>query len=319
MKACNGDPYKKPVGLGLTAAVATLTPHKSEHRVYAAVVTPEGVLASAGILLKPIPYPDGTIQHLDHIRANDGYLADCFGLELLWKAVTGENPIHLVMNPDRSFGEAPANETPPSESITGYKFAQDVTAQAREQLFKLPFFTANGRRVNEPPNFHPEGSGKPKWYPDLTLFPGAFNPPHEGHFSYADTHTVFHITTNPPNKEPLKLGEMLQRAAYLKGRNVLFTEDDPLYIDKARRFPGATFIVGIDAVQRLLDPKWGTPVLPTLNEFVRLGTRFKVAPREVDGKLLRFSDVPIPEAYKGMFQELSPTAYTKLSSTALRK
>lgn len=78
----------------------------------------------------------------------------------------------------------------------------------------------------------------------------------------------------------------MARAKVLQGHDCLFTQDDPLYMDKARRFPGRSFLVGADALARLLDLRWGHEVEPMLEEFARLGTTFRVNGRLVDGEYL---------------------------------
>jgi len=77
--------------------------------------------------------------------------------------------------------------------------------------------------------------------------------------------------------------EMLRRAAKLNCYDVLFTRGDPLYIDKARRFPGRTFVIGADALLRMLDPKWGTDPEELLQELRQLRVEFLVFGRQVDG------------------------------------
>lgn len=154
----------------------------------------------------------------------------------------------------------------------------DGTALARERLFAHPYFTSTGRREET-------CQDAPR------LFPGAFNPPHAGHFAIADSDTVFHITADSPHKAPLSVQAMLQRAVWLRERNVLFSEGDPLYLDKARRHPGCSFLIGADAALRMLDPKWGVEVEPLLQEFAGLNVKFFVSPREVDGLIKDYMGV----------------------------
>jgi hypothetical protein len=50
---------------------------------------------------------------------------------------------------------------------------------------------------------------------------------------------------------------LLQRAKLLRGTDRLFTNGLPLYLDKSNRFPERPFIIGADALLRMIDPKWG--------------------------------------------------------------
>jgi len=194
----------------------------------------------------------------------------------------------------------------------------DATERAMTLFLEHPLFLGNGQRLALP---NAQREALPANGEGLVLFPGAFNPPHEGHKWLAKTHrAVFHITTNPPHKPALNVIELVERAKLLEGFDRMFTQDDPLYLDKARRFPGATFIVGVDAMDRMLDPKWGVAVQPLLAEFRALGTKFLVADREVNGALETLWDI------KGLTKELllmaerieQPANLVGLSSTVLR-
>lgn len=164
----------------------------------------------------------------------------------------------------------------------GVKFA---TAKATERFFSNPCFDTDGTRHK---NFiYPKPGPGP-------IYPGAFDPVHRWHIAIAEaaSHlTIFNITQDSPHKPPLSLANMLQRAKLLKGRRVLFSRGDPLYIDKARNNPGQSLVIGSDALKRMLDPKWGPDVKEMLYEFVSLYTTFLVAPRIVNGAVLSMDNV----------------------------
>lgn len=212
-------------------------------------------------------------------RKRDGEICDLTGLTALYQAVGLE----------------------PQEGTKSSKLALEV-------LLTHPLWTPSGKRQQVPTN----GNG-------LTLFPGAFNPPHDGHFWMAKEHrAIFHITVNPPHKPALTAAQMLQRAKMLEGFPRLFTKDDPLYLDKARRFPGAKILVGVDAVERMLDPKWGVEIAPMLEEFRRLGIKFLVADRELDGKVITLDD--LKDAPKDLCERiLRPAQHLTMSSTKVRE
>ena len=116
------------------------------------------------------------------------------------------------------------------------------------------------------------------------------------------------------------LSDLIERAARLRGYDCLVTDGYPLYLDKARRFPGRTFILGADALARMLDPAWGVPPEQLLAEFESLGTRLRVAGRVVDGVWTTFDDLlreRIPARFFGLFDE-PIGGRSDISSTELR-
>ena len=239
---------KEPVGLGITASVASEKIHHGDHHIFGCIITKDKVLSFTKVLSKGT----GSAQ-----RFVDGQVANNVGAILL------------------------------SEAFNSMVFAcEDVTQLATERFFMRPFFTTNGRRE---PHFVKSSRS--------ALMAGAFNPPHEGHFGMAQNlekeggRVVFSITVDPPHKAPLSVQEMLKRAKLLQGRDRLFSQGDPMYLDKARRFPNVPIIMGADAALRMLDPKWGLDIEEMLNEFDQLGTTFLIAERVVDGELKTVEDV----------------------------
>jgi cytidylyltransferase-like protein len=189
-----------------------------------------------------------------------------------------------------------------------------ATDKAIERFFYKPFFDVDGSRYHR------------LLYPNPgPLYFGAFNPVHKGHRQVAEAaghNTIFGITQDGPHKESLTLANLLQRSKMLKGKRILFTRGDPLYIDKARAKPESTFVLGVDALSRMLDPKW-CPVLPMLYEFSKLGTKFLVAPRIVDGRPVYLEDVLRtqtfdPELMTSLFTEIKVEP-SSASSTEIRK
>ena len=268
------------VGLGLTGSVASTTAHRGDHRVYVATVTDHGCWVYSTTLVKG----SGS-----EARKRDGDISDTLGLAALLEA-TGQ-----------------ADTTNIGPSLLSFE-KKECSQEALEVLLTHPLWTPSGKRLKAPTN----GNG-------LALFPGAFNPPHDGHFWMAKEHqAIFHITINPPHKPALTAAQMLQRAKMLEGFPRLFTQDDPLYLDKARRFPGAKILVGVDAVERMLDPKWGVEIAPMLEEFRRLGIKFLVADREFDGKVITLDD--IKDAPKDLCERiLRPAQHLTMSSTKVRE
>lgn len=264
-----------PIGIGLTASVASTQPHRGDHRIFGAWFSDRGCEVRSTIVPKGFGLQD---------RLRDGRTADLIGLSLLRSAVGFPGP-----SPARS-SEMLIDE----EIDTVSDSIDDGDSIAREIFFKRPFFRADGSRQADP-------AGQ-----SLTLFPGSFNPPHEGHFGMADEvqrrfkkPVIFAIEATPPHKPIPSVASLLRRAKALKGREVLFTAGDPLFLDKARQYPNSEFIVGADTLIRMCDPKWSNDPKWTGSltwqqrfeyntmlgdEFRRAGAKFLLFGRKVNGE-----------------------------------
>jgi len=97
----------------------------------------------------------------------------------------------------------------------------------------------------------------------------------------------------------------------------------PTFLDKARYFPGAHFIVGTDTVMRIVDPKYYASVSArdeALAELVDLRSRFIVFGRAMGGAFRSLSDLSLPSGFRTMCDEISEEDFHEpISSTELRK
>lgn len=249
---------KKPVGVGITASVASEKEHRGDHRVHVAVITDDKVLTINKILIK------GTGMYT---RFWDGERCDELGFDMIYAA------LDLLPDSDKL-------------SVANLDY-EDATKLARERFLMRPFFTMYGKRHSYLPNDN-----------KFALMPGAFNPPHEGHFGMADSvsneynkRTVFEVTANPPHKDALTVQDLLKRSKMLQGRDRFFSIDIPRYLDKARAYPGMPLVLGADAMVRMLDPKWGFDIKSMLHEFNQLKTKLYVAERVIDNQVIHAGNI----------------------------
>jgi hypothetical protein len=284
-------PIRTPVvGLGLTASVASLEPHRGDHRVFVATLGERGATVWSARL------PKGTGQAQ---RSIDGQLADRLGVHALFAAVGIDGP------------EGPA----PGAEITRRELPE---SELHALVYRRPVFGPGDARDKV--------LATEKC--DLVLFPGSFDPCHEGHVMTADAverqygrRVAYTVTADPVHKPSLRAVDLLDRVASIRlgggrTRTIVLTERDPLFIDKARQFPGAGIALGVDALVRMLDPAWGPKVGEMLETFRVLGTRFYVVGRSVDGRWTTIDDLPIPERFRRLFE--SVTGRHDVSSTELR-
>jgi nicotinic acid mononucleotide adenylyltransferase/nicotinamide mononucleotide (NMN) deamidase PncC len=241
---------KSPVGLGITASVASEKEHRGDHRIFACAISDDRILTCAKILDKGVGRT---------VRLLDGQLTDHIGMHLILQAVGFPSTLETV----------------------------DATQLATKRFLGHSYFTANGQRKEKLNNVR-----------HLALMPGTFNPPHEGHFGLADSfqdhffkEVVFEIAVKPSQKSPLTVQDMLKRAKLLQGRHRVFTTDIPLFLDKAKTYPGMSIVMGADTLLRILDPQWGIDKHYLLNELYQLRTEIYVAERLVDGQVVTYDSI----------------------------
>jgi hypothetical protein len=98
----------------------------------------------------------------------------------------------------------------------------------------------------------------------------------------------------------------------------------PRFLDKAKLFPGATFVLGADTAVRLVDARYygddDNQVAQALDFFRAQGCRFLVAGRvDPAGRFLTLDDIAIPAAFRELFQAIAGTEFRMdVSSTQYR-
>ncbi len=95
------------------------------------------------------------------------------------------------------------------------------------------------------------------------------------------------------------------------------------FVEKARLFRGATFVVGIDTAERILQVRFydgrAELMADSLAEIQDVGCRFLVAGRSMGGNFVTVSDLAIPSEFSDLFVELSERLFrADVSSTELR-
>jgi|GEM_PF-688520 len=265
------------MGLGLTASVATNRMHRGNQRFHVACIGGRGVRMLEVVLEKR----EGEEARVGH------------------DAEIGTAMVRLLLDYLETGGEAGVNNV------------------LMQQILDRPRFAAEGGRVrfDETPGLY---------------FPANLNPVHDGHWMASERaeasfgrRTVFMVEACPPNKDELSPVHLLQRVAQVQSgscgqtrRDVLVTHGWCNYIDKVRHCPGSHFIVGADALMRLLEPCWGYDVEEMLQDFERLDCRFHVAGRVVGERFITLKDVEIDERYRSLFIPLE--GRRDISSSELR-
>ena len=137
----------------------------------------------------------------------------------------------------------------------------------------------------------------------ILLFPGAFNPPHEAHrqmMRFAEARLglagAFELSIENVDKPLLDYIEISTRLEQLD-RPVWLTRL-PRFVDKARRFPGATFVVGIDTLIRIADPRYYGGERQRdrrIDEMLGRNVSFLVFGRTLNGQYQRLAEAKLPQ------------------------
>jgi len=140
----------------------------------------------------------------------------------------------------------------------------------------------------------------------LTIFPGAFNPLHDGHKSIAKiasrlTGHSCHLELSITNvdKLPLDYLEIDHRSKRIVSELPLLLTRAPTFIEKSGLFPGATFAVGVDTISRIADGRYYNndreSTARALKKIRGQACKFLVFGRKTRDKFLSLDDLVLPD------------------------
>ena len=284
-----------PVGLGATAALVSDRPRRGEHRFHIAFANAAGVAHATGVLAK---------GRRDRAGEED----------LVARAI--------VLMLARACGVAAAS--PRSLLDADEHYAETVVAAA-DTIDRL--LAGELDRVTA----QPDGQMMLSAPPPFVLFPGSFNPLHQGHVLLAriaeelrQQPLAFEISVTNVDKPPLGGETVRHRLAQFAWKSAVELTRAPTFVEKSRLFPGTTFVVGADTAERLFGPKYyGDDELRmqmALEEIASSGGRFLLAVRiDAAGRVRRLNDIPLPRRYADLFTEIPEHRFRfDISSSEIR-
>jgi hypothetical protein len=142
-----------------------------------------------------------------------------------------------------------------------------------------------------------------------------------------ESEVVYELSITNVDKPPLDFVEIADRLAGIEkndpGSRVLLTTAST-FIKKAALLAGCTFVVGVDTLQRIADPRYyGNDQIKrdsAIHQIATADCHFLVFGRQVEGKFCSLGDLQLPNDLLRLCTEVPASEFREdVSSTELRR
>ena len=282
------------VGLSCSATIATDRPKRGDHRCHVSAYDATGWKTSTLTLTKGLRTRDGEDDVVSRLILNS--LAESLGVED--RLDTGLSGDEKIIRTQRRFAD-------PLEALSARHIGHFLVCADGTQLADERF------------------SG--------VILSGSFNPLHEGHTRLVNVASgmlgkpaIYELSISNVDKPDLEHSEIRRRLEQFQGGADIAITRVPAFYEKARLFPGSTFVIGYDTMTRLVDPRYygDSPqrMNSALSELRDLRCGFLIAGRVESGTFKTLEDLPVPPEYAAMFTQIPESEFREdVSSTELRR
>ena len=313
---------EQAVGAAVTASLATNRPKRGGHRVHVAVQT----LASTGT--SSLELAKGARSRSDEEELAAAILFDLLAtscnrdfddarqFEAMLPAAIGSGSLPHPALPLRS-GEDPVNN-----AFVAPTAWQELMAGRTRAVLAVE---------REEPKRGTAGDDAPEPKPGMLVFPGSFDPLHDGHVQMAtiaeeiaERPVAYEISVTNVEKPALDYMELGRRTAAFDANREVWLTRAATFVEKTDIFPKATFVMGADTFVRLFDPAFYGGSSEAARQAVRkIGDRVEgllVFGREKDGEFVEPGSLKMPKALREKCYFVSSREFRMdISSTAIRR